>query len=120
MTIVDAKIGFTIQCIPRAKVFDQLILTDDQTKEETVFEYADLTVLDFVNYISIKETLHLIEENHTYNFVLLVGVDEVLFRGTFKALSNSNYSNYIDNKETSYSVGKITSNSTENKYKIYE
>lgn len=120
MTIVESKIGFNINLIPRSKVFDRLILKNDQSKEETVFNYGSLTVIDFGNYISIEEATHLIKENYTYNFTILSAIDEVLFRGTFKALSSANYSRYIENKETSFSVGNVVNNSTENKYKIYE
>jgi len=119
MQIVEAKIGFVLNVIPRNDSFDSLIIVDDQTKEETTFSFGDLLIVDMVNYISIEENTFTVLENHVYDFKLILN-SAITFRGTFKGLSTENYNKYIENKETSYSVGNIVSNSTENKYKIYE
>lgn len=119
MQIVEAKIGFVLNVIPRNDSFDSLIIIDDQTKEETTFSFADLLITDNANYISIEENTFTVLENHVYDFKLILN-SAIMFRGTFKALSTENYSKYIENKETSYNVDSIVSNSTENKYKIYE
>ena len=95
--------------IPRSKVFDELIFTDDS--ENTPFSVTINSVVDNDYFVTLNIICQLIE-NRYYDFELL-NQGELVYRG--KAFCT-------DQPIVSFSVnnGQYVSNATTNQYIVYE
>lgn len=98
-----------LNIIPRSKVFDELIFTDDS--ENIPFAVEIDSVIDKDYFVTLNVICEL-KENRYYNFELL-NEGELVYRG--KAFCT-------DQPIVSFSVnnGKYVSNATTNQYIVYE
>jgi hypothetical protein len=99
----------TFACVPRSKVFDELVLTDDQTNDSV--SITDFTITDNDYYVTVEAEFTLVE-NHFYDLVIKDG-STIVFKDRIFC-TNQNIAQFSVNN------GQYVSNTTGNTFIVYE